>query len=56
MSKTDIITEIAQKMNAMLSALREYGRCNVCKFYVNDQCIRGKPCDTKKEWEWKGTR
>ena len=56
MGKTDIITEIAEKMNAMLAALKEYGRCNVCKYYVNDQCIRGKICDTKEHWEWRGVK
>lgn len=55
-SKTDIIEDLAQKMNAMLADLKEYGRCNVCKYYVNDQCIRGKVCDTREHWEWRGTR
>lgn len=58
MGRNDIIEEIAQKHNAMLADLKEYGRCNVCKWYraSDDTCHVGRPCDGKKEWEWRGTK
>lgn len=58
MSKTDIIEDLAKKVNALQKEAREYGRCNTCKYYeVSDNsCLSLRVCDGKKKWLWRGIK
>ena len=58
MSRMEIILELTEIINALLLELREYGRCNACKYYnhKDNSCHVGKVCDTKSEWAWRGIK
>lgn len=58
MSKTDIIEDLAQKVNALLKESRTYGRCNTCKYYraEDNTCHSVRICNGEKEWLWRGIK
>ena len=45
-------------LSAALADLREMSRCQSCKYLdiKTAHCTRSKPCDTKREWEWRGMK